>query len=213
VDSGGNLSIVYVFKDDGLGAYYNDQGLCYFNGALFLPRMTEIWKIDSTKNNSAQRLQGVFVDALNCVSDKNGIIYYVDVNGRPNVVMVDNLGNVVNYFTYSNNRPFAVQYDSNGNMLVASKTAPKLLRRNTDGTASSLAILRVQLPPRLLPTCWVTFLYLMLMLILFTGFKIKLPSISLRDLTELLGPQMAIITRLNLVVLLGLHLIPRDDYL
>lgn len=133
----------------------NDQGICYFNGTLYLPRVGRVMKIDLNNGNQYSRFTGTlvpmdsprkdgskdvatFARTVNCITDKDGFVYVTDANtNNPHYVRkIDPLGNVVTFLN-STIPPYSLGIDRDSKLLVVDYWGNSLVRR-IDGTSYSV---------------------------------------------------------------------------
>ena len=155
----GSLKLIYAFYNDGLGEYYADQGICYFGGSLYLPRMTQITKIDLRNGNQISRFSGTgssgttrsdgdkdtatFVSAMTCTTDSVGNVYVTDNaqygQSKPSYIRkVDTSGSVTT-LTMTNYRCMSLGIDINGDMLIADTDNGRVREMYNNGSATIIA--------------------------------------------------------------------------
>ena len=154
----GSFKLIYAFSNDGLGNYYTDQGLCYFGGSLFLPRMSQITKIDLRNGNQITRFSGTgiagntpldggkdsatFFTAIKCTTDSVGNIYVAenayDILNSSYIRKVDTSGSVTT-FAITNFRSLSLEIDINGKLIVADTDNGRVREMYNNGSATIIA--------------------------------------------------------------------------
>jgi hypothetical protein len=101
------LTLIANLSGDGQGHMGVYQGICYYNQALYVPRVGQLTKIDPANNNLVTRFAGsgqsgfpwdntnssaVFDGATHCIADPAGIIYVGEMGGG--IRIVSQQGNV-----------------------------------------------------------------------------------------------------------------------
>jgi sugar lactone lactonase YvrE len=136
-----------------------DQGLCYFDGSLYLPRIGQVTKIDLINNNLATNFTGtgisnktrvdggpkeaVFLAAIYCISDAMGNIYVSDPTGAYGALSyvrkVDPDGNVSTFLSTVVIKTGALAFSIKGTLIIVS-TGQRVDRRIDNDTVVSLGL-------------------------------------------------------------------------
>lgn len=135
VNQGSSASVTLVanLSTDGQPRYNGNQGICYYNRALYVPRGGQLTKIDLDNNNLVTRFAGsgttgaienglnssaVFNGAKYCIADKDGNIYVTESNGA--IRKVDQNGDVGTLIIPGLTAPFGISINGTNNLLISS---------------------------------------------------------------------------------------------
>ena len=130
-----SLTLIANLSTDGQGLSNRYQGLCYFNKALYVPRMGQLTKIDLANNNMVTRFSGkgvkgrsvpgfnssaVFDGITHCVADKDGTIYVSGEGNDEVITMVSQTGyaDILGYLRTS--KPFGLVLNGSDSLLFSS---------------------------------------------------------------------------------------------
>lgn len=109
--------------NDGQGGYFDDQGLCYFNNSLYVPRIGQLTKIDlntmvtsrfagNGTRRDGQNSTAVFNRALLCTTDPLGNIYVSESGESNNIRGVNQTGYVSTLVANMVDKAFGMVYNS-----------------------------------------------------------------------------------------------------
>ena len=92
------LTLVANLSTDGNGNRFGEQGICYFNKTLYVPRVGQVTKIDLANGNAVSKFTGTgiastgtadgapklarFCGATHCIADKEGNIIVAEACGK-----------------------------------------------------------------------------------------------------------------------------------
>jgi hypothetical protein len=125
------VSLIANLSGDNQGMDSITQGICYFNKALYVPRMGLLTKIDLANNNAVTPFggtgtvgivkdgpkdQAVFNGATNCIADKAGNIYVAEIKFA--IRMVPQIGDVSTLLTAAA-RPIGLTFDADGYLIYS----------------------------------------------------------------------------------------------
>jgi hypothetical protein len=136
-----SLTLIANLSNDGQGNFFDNQGICYFNRSLYVPRMGQLTKIDLADNNKVSRFAGrgdktlpltdgpklsaTFKDAAHCTVDQNGNIYVGENSGL--IRKIANTGNVSTVANFQTVGIYGMILNGSSN-LIFSNVVPYLVQ-------------------------------------------------------------------------------------
>ena len=133
------LSLIADLTNDNLSNSQDDQGMCYFNNSLYVPRMGQLTKIDLANNNQVSRFAGtgvvgplndgpnstaVFCGATMCTADSLGNIYVGDTAFSHSIRIVNQTGYVTTLMGSLGDKAFGMVLNGTNNLLYSTWGPP-----------------------------------------------------------------------------------------